>query len=233
MNNLFEAITFTTYGYKEYTENLLKSIYINNVDLDIKVYTLDEESKKYFKDFHNNLSILDSKLDFSEFMDQKNSKFGELMYKKFDCIYQSLLNNEYVLYVDSDITIKKNIGDYLLRNITNKDILFQNDKNPKKPNQINVCAGFMFIRSNKKTLKFFNPDNVPIDKIVKFRTHDQTYINKSLAKFNYGVLPLVEFPNGPYFYQNYPKIDPAMIHFNFVLGDEKIARMKKYGEWYL
>ena len=34
----------------------------------------------------------------------------------------------------------------------NLDILFQNDKNPKKPNQENLCAGFMFIKSNKKTI---------------------------------------------------------------------------------
>ena len=41
------------------------------------------------------------------------------------------------------------------------------------------------------------------------------------------------FPNGPYFYQNYNKIDPFIIHFNYILGEDKISRMKELNEWYL
>lgn len=233
MNNIFEALTFTTFGYKDYTDNLLKSISINQVDINLNVYALDEKSKEYFNDTHNNVTTLETEVNFEKFIDQKNSRFGELMYKKFECIHNSMTNNEYVLYVDSDVVIKKNITNYLLRNIKSNDILFQNDKNPKKPNQINVCAGFMFIKSNRKNLNFFNPKNIPIEKIINYRTHDQTHINKSLAKFNYAQLPLREFANGPYFYKNFENLNPAMIHFNYVLGNEKIACMKKYEEWYL
>lgn len=233
MSNFFEALTFTTFGYKDYTDNLLKSISINNVDLNLKVYALDDESDKYFSNLHNNVATLDEFVSYEKSMNQKDSRFGELMYKKFECIYTSLKNNDLTLYIDSDITIKKNIKDYLIRNIKNKDILFQNDKNPKKPNKINVCAGFMLIKSNKKTLKFFNPENIPIEKLIKYRTHDQTHINKNLAKFKYDLLPLKEFPNGPFFYKNYGTFNPALVHFNYVLGDEKISLMKKYNEWYL
>ncbi len=233
MNNNFEAITFTTYGYRDFTENLLKSIISNKVDLDVNVYALDEKSEDYFNKIHNKVTNIYANDNFEDFMDQKNENFGNLMLKKFECIYDSILKNQYVLYIDSDITIKNNISKYLVNKIKNNDFVFQNDKNPKKPNQINVCAGFMFIKSNKKTLKFFNPKNVPFEKIVKFRTHDQTYINKNLAKFNYSTLPLDKFPNGPYFYANYHALKPNIIHFNYVLGEEKIELMKKYNEWYL
>ena len=229
----FQAITFTTFSYKDYTENLLSSINQNNVNLDLKVYVLDRDSEKYFKKIHEDTAFLDSDQNFNEFMDQKDSKFGELMIKKFDCIHRSLLENKNVLYIDGDIVIKKNIKQYLLNNMKNLDILFQNDKNPKKPNQENLCAGFMLIRSNKKTINFFNPEKIPIKKIVKYRTHDQTYIIRNRAKFKYKVLSQRDFPNGPFFYENFKSIDPAIIHFNFVLGDRKIELMKEYGEWYL
>tara|TARA_A100001015_G_scaffold306786_1_gene401609 strand:- start:2250 stop:2948 length:699 start_codon:yes stop_codon:yes gene_type:complete len=232
MNN-FEAITFTTFGYKDYTENLIASINKNQIDLDVNVYTLDNKSHEYFSRFHNNLTPFVKDSHPKEFMDQKNSDFGELMLKKFECIFDSLNKYEYVLYLDSDIVIKRNIREYLINMIGRKDILFQNDKNPKKPNQINLCAGFMMIKSNKKTLKFFNPKNVPIKKIVKYRTHDQTHINKSSAKFNYNILPLEYFPNGPYYYKNHKVLNPFIIHFNYVLGDEKIRLMKEYREWYI
>ena len=228
-----EVITFTTFGYKHYTENLLASVKKNDVNLDIKVYALDVESYNHFKKSHNNVVEMSTKNDMSPYMKQTDSKFGELMLKKFECIYNSLLTNNHVLYIDSDITIKKNILKYLLNNIGYSDIVFQNDKNPKKPNKINMCAGFMFIKSNKKTLKFFNPANVPLEKIMKYRTHDQTYINRNLAKFNYKTLPSDLFPNGAHFYENYEKIEPAIIHFNFIVGEKKVEYMKKYKEWYL
>ncbi len=232
MNN-FEAITFTTFGYKDYTENLITSINKNEIDLNVNIYTLDNKSHEYFSRIHNNLTPFVKDSHQKEFMDQKNSDFGELMLKKFECIFDSLNKYEYVLYLDSDIVIKRNIREYLINMIGRKDILFQNDKNPKKPNQVNLCAGFMMIKSNKKTLKFFNPRNVPIQKIVKYRTHDQTHINKNIAKFNYNVLPLEYFPNGPYYYENHEILNPFIIHFNYVLGDEKIRLMKEYREWYI
>ena len=43
---------------------------------------------------------------------------------------------------------------YLLSKSKNKDIVFQNDKRPSKPNLINMCAGFMFIKSSKKRKNF-------------------------------------------------------------------------------
>lgn len=233
MKNNLEAITFTTYGYKHYTENLLASIKSNKVDLNLKVYALDKESVVHFSKTHKNVEDLKSDDSLPNYMKQNNNKFGELMFKKFECIYRSLVNSNYVLYVDSDITVKKNIADYLIRNIGYSDIIFQNDKRPSKPNKINMCAGFMFIKANKKTLKFFNPENVPIQKLSKYKTHDQTYINKNLAKFNYKALPLDLFPNGAHYYKYSNNIDPAIIHFNYIVGEKKVEYMKKYNEWYL
>ena len=63
-----------------------------------------------------------------------------------------------VLYVDGDIVIKKNINEYLNYEIGKLDLLIQNDINLEKPDNENLCAGFMVINSNEKTREFFNTD---------------------------------------------------------------------------
>lgn len=233
--NEFKAVTFSSKGYIPITQNLFESIKKNNVDLEIELYALDKETYNFFNNKYEKVSVTNEvffnadKNLFNYFDD----KFGEIMLKKFHIIFSALKKNEYVLYIDGDIVVKKNIKEYLQKYIGNADIVFQNDKRPSKPNQINLCAGFMYIKSNKKTLKFFNPEKMPIKKIVGYKTHDQTHINKSKAKFNYKVLPLDTFPNGPHFYNNNSGIDPAIIHFNYLVGDEKIEKIKYYKEWYL
>lgn len=229
----FESVTFTNKGYVHFTDNLLESLKKHNVNLNLNIYTLDKESFDFFSKKHPKVTFLQSDSNHSEFLDQKSKEFGTLMIKKFESIYSSLLENELVLYIDGDIVIKKDFKDILINEMSNLDFLFQNDKNPKKPHQINLCAGFMMIKSNKKTLKFFNPKELPVEKIINYRTHDQTYIIRNRAKFKYKTLPLNKFPNGPHFYSNNKNLDPWMIHFNYVLGDEKEALMKKYNEWYL
>ena len=57
-----------------------------------------------------------------------------------------------------------------MNSIGDLDILFQNDKNPDKPKEI-LCAGFMFIKSNEKTLKYFN-----------FKTSPKSFIKETTTK---------------------------------------------------
>ena len=73
-----------------------------------------------------------------------------------------------------------------------------------------MCC-FMFIKSNKKMKKFFNPKIFRKNSLNKYRTNDQTHINRNKSKFKYNVLPLDEFQNGPKFYDNFD-IDPRIIH---------------------
>ncbi len=229
----FKAVTFTNFGYKEFTHNLISSVNQNNVDLDIEVHTLDDESYDFFKHNHNSVFKLENSNITKEFLGQKSENFGDMMMKKFQLIFTSLQESDYVLYIDGDIVIKKSIQKYLFKNTKYKDIIFQNDKRPSKPNLINLCAGFMLIKSNKKTLKFFNPENISLNKFNNLSTHDQTYINRNKSKFNYSVLPLDDFPNGPHYYNNHEILDPYLIHFNFIVGEKKKDKMIEYGEWYI
>ncbi len=232
MKNKFESVTFTNEGYIKFTNNLLESLIKNNVDLNLNIYALDEVSYSFFSNKKAKVTLLKDPKENSKFLDQKSDGFGKLMLKKFECIHNSLLSNDYVLYIDGDIVIKHDFANMLLNNMKKLDFLFQNDKNPKKPLQENLCAGFMMIKSNTKTINFFNPAKLPVEKIVSYRTHDQTYIIKNRNKFKYKLLPLDKFPNGPYFYENYKDLKPWMIHFNYILGEDKFKTMKKHKEWY-
>ncbi len=231
------VVTFTSSGYIDITQNLCNSNTQNNVNYSINIFCLDRESMNYnFGNHTNNIDFSKNKvegLQKNKLLMQNSSNFGNLMFKKFEIIHYGLNEFDFVLYIDGDIIIKKDFIKQLTYNFKFKDIVFQNDKRPSKPNDINLCAGFMFIKANKKMKKFFNPNSISEEQLNKYRTNDQTHINRNKSKFNYNVLPLDEFPNGPKFYDNYGDIDPRIIHFNYVKGEEKIELMKKYKEWYL
>ena len=118
------------------------------------------------------------------------------MLVKFELIYKELLENDNVVYVDGDIVFKKQFKEYLSKFSSTSDIVFQNDLRPSKPNREWVCAGFMYIKSNETTVKFFEPTKKLVKKFTKYKTHDQSYINKNKKKFSYEILPLDHFPNG-------------------------------------
>ena len=75
------------------------------------------------------------------------------MIVKFEIIYQELLKQDNIVYLDGDITIKKNISEYLYNFSKESDIVFQNDLRPSKPDLINVWQG-LYIKSNQKTQDF-------------------------------------------------------------------------------
>lgn len=225
--------TFTNKGYVDYTKNLLLSNKLNNSEADIKVYCLDDSSFNIFSEIHKNVELF-KKEDFADkYFSQADENFGNLMLVKFELIYRELLQNENTIYVDGDIVFKKNFLNYLKNYSKDSDIIFQNDLRPSKPNREWVCAGFMYIKSNETTKEFFKPTKKLIRKFTKYKTHDQSYINKNRKKFKYSILPLDDFPNGAHFYEYSKSLDPYLIHFNYVRGDEKLNLMKKHGEWYL
>ena len=117
MSVTYSAVTFSNYGYRDFTHNLLNSIKVNNVDLNPNVYALDVEAFNYFKSFHENVTLFEDQQTQKELVNQKAENFGDMMMKKFEIIYKSMLENDYVLYIDGDIVIKKNIIEILFRNI--------------------------------------------------------------------------------------------------------------------
>ena len=224
------VITLSNKGYIDYTRNLINSINTNNIDLKLNIFVMDKFSYKYFNDLNQNTFLIDG-INGKKYLKQDSKDFGTYMLQKLKIIHQSLLSHEEVIYLDGDIVIKKNFLDNLNLIGENYDLLIQDDMNPKKPHIEYLCAGFMKIKSNKKTLEFFNPKNIP-DELIMKGLHDQEYINVNKHMLNYLKLPLEHYPNGAHFYNNSAEIDPYIIHFNYVIGKKKKKLMKVYKEWY-
>lgn len=230
-------VTFTSEGYTNITKNLLLSINKNNINYNLNIFCIDQNSFDYeYGNKENKILFNDKPIDVlqnGEMLHQKHNSFADVMLKKFEVIHKSLDEFEYVIYVDGDVVITRDFLDYIKKFKNDNDILFQNDKRPSKPNLTNLCAGFMIIRSNNKTRSFFDPKNGAYEEFKNYDTHDQTYINKNKDNFDFFILPLNKFPNGPHFYKYNSILKPFIIHFNYLLGEEKIKAIKKYGFWYI
>jgi len=234
LKNLIEIITFTNFGYLQFTQNLINSIKVNDLNENISVFCTDNSCFNKINSLGNKAYILNSDEKVSKKLlswKSTDKQFGYMMIKKFESIFESLNRNDYVLYTDGDVVFKKNFSKQLVEEIDNNDFLFQLDYNPKTTLQNELCGGFMLIKSSTKTRELFNPKNLDLDYIINLPSHDQTYLNQKKEGFKYKYLDLNKFPNGAYYYNFI--CDPSIIHFNYVIGNSKKKIMKRYGEWYI
>ena len=96
------------------------------------------------------------------------------MIVKFEIIYKSLNEFDYVLYIDGDIVVRDKIMNYLLSKSKNKDIVFQMIKDP--PSLILLtCKRVYVYKIFKKNAKFFNPENINSQKFNDYTTHINLY----------------------------------------------------------
>jgi hypothetical protein len=221
-------ITLTNTGYINYTLNCLQSLKQINMEKQLRVYCVGEEGYSILKN-NNFLCELIHDTESSNFQEFRKNKWSNITYYKFEIIYNNLLNHEYVCITDGDIVYENNeIFDYLLNNIEDNDLLIQSEG----IYHLDLCSGFMFIKSNDKTISIFNPENVK-----KYRNNegwdDQIYINAIKYKLKFKKLPLQLFPTGNYYYEYNNIIQPYIIHFNWVIGDEKIQKMLHHNKWYI
>jgi len=173
-------------------------------------------------------------LRMAEFHQYRTGQWHNIVANKLAMIHQELLKNEYVLITDGDVVFMRGgVIEYLLNIIGDNDICVQNDTIDEDTHR--ACSGFMFVRSNNKTIRNFDPGNYLHQMVEGWG--DQTYLNRVLykqRKLKFHFLPLNLFPNGRFYYENHRTIDPWIIHFNWTLVtkyDKKMC-MIKHGKWF-
>ena len=226
--NNISFITLTNTGYIDYTLNCLQSLKNINMKKQLKVYCIGEEGYSILKNKEIICELINDD-NITLFQEFRTKEWSNVVYYKFEIIYNNLLNNEYVCITDGDIVYENNsIFNYLLSNIEDNDILIQSEGiyHP------DLCSGFMFIKSNENTISLFNPKNIQQYRNTK-GWGDQIYINSIKYNLKYKKLPLDLFPTGKYFYDYNTIIQPYIIHFNWVVGHEKKNKMIKYNKWYI
>ena len=229
--NNIAFITLTNTGYIDYTLNCLQSLKNINMKKQLKVYCIGEKGYSILNKHNFMCELIDAEgtENVTTFQEFRTNKWSNITYYKFEIIYNNLLNNEYVCITDGDIVYENNqIFDYLLSNIEDNDLLIQSEG----IYNIDLCSGFMFIKSNEHTISLFNPENVKIYRNNK-GWDDQIYINTNKYNFKFKQLPLQLFPTGQYYYEFNKNIQPYLIHFNFVIGHEKKNTMIHYNKWYV
>jgi hypothetical protein len=227
--------TITNEGYLDYTKNMLESLKRLDCNKKILVVCIDEKSNEYFISKGYFTYLID--LKFNQFSKFGTEDFAKVTYIKLYMIYKFLEMNYNILITDGDIYYNKNpITEIYQLKDKEGDMWIQNDS-LDEGSFSNLCSGFIYIKSNDITKRYFNIEIPEFKDRYKFCSKsaaDQTYINLFVAPYlNTHILPLYKFPNGIYFYNFSEKIKDSvvMVHFNWVVGQEKQKKMKKYGMW--
>lgn len=230
-------ITLTNYGYLLYTLNMLKSLRNFNIDKKVFVICIDDKSYNIIKRLGYNALCLNENLN--SFYEWNKKGYDKLTYFKVLMIYKLLCLNINLVLIDGDIVFRKNpINDIKKWEILAYDVCIQNDSK-NNSDKTNLCTGYMFIRSSPLLIDLYECESEEgYQKYLKGALihNDQSFFNDYVKpNCNVSSLNLDHYPNGSYYYKNYKLIkDKAvMVHFNWILGHQKMIKMKEHDMWLL
>jgi hypothetical protein len=231
--------TVTNYGYLLYTLNMLKSLKPFNLDKKILVVCIDKKGANILRKLgYNTLCIDDGEL--GKFCPWNSKGYDKICYLKLELIYRILSLNKNVLLIDGDIVFRNDLMEDMRKwwSDTIYDVWIQNDAQENR-NTKNMCTGYMFIKTSDRLIELY--DCVSEKGQQKYMTcafdnNDQSYFNKYVkpgCMFN--ALPLEKYPNGKMYYDNTDKLKEniVLVHFNWVQGHLKMAKMKEHKMWLL
>ena len=173
----------------------------------------------------------------------RNEGWVKIIFNKLKIIHENLKKHKYVCITDGDIVYENpNFLSYCLESIKDYDALFQNNTMSvsASPKRLLFCSGFVFLKSNERTLELYDLDNEDNFKILKKEKAEQPYLRtkiKEIDNFKLNFLPLQLYPNGKYYMHRVGKLNKKLktnlIHFNYIKSDRKKKIMKKMNKWYL
>lgn len=236
--NEFKAFTISSEKYYFLTINLLTSIIVNNIKIDLEIYCFDHivmEKLDFFieSNGYNQFKTTFFGHDFDDIDDFPiigTNEFNKIMFLQLKVINKNLMENKYSLYIDGDVVVLKNFKNDLMKKIKNYHVLAQPEINVDNPKRKELGLGFILIKSSFITKLIFNHNFL---KRNEFKFHGQALINSKRKWFKYKYLEEELYPGGSFYFRNLENITPNIIHFNYTLGNEKIDTIRKYGYWYL
>uniref|UniRef100_A0A6C0AHC2 Nucleotide-diphospho-sugar transferase domain-containing protein n=1 Tax=viral metagenome TaxID=1070528 RepID=A0A6C0AHC2_9ZZZZ len=224
-------ITITNSGYLPITQNCIKSIDRLHINCPLKIFSIDKMCyEKLVENKYENLEFLGNIHE--KAVEYCDDNWSLVTMQKVISIRKELEKSNIVVYIDGDIVVEDSrFITYCYEKLNeNKDIDMLAQREWRGDNDKNeICTGFLAIRSNEKTKKFFEFD------INKKERNDQHFVNGKRHCLNIELLPEELFPNGKFYYtrSSKTKLDPYLIHFNFVKSHDKIPKMKSNNKWYL
>ena len=238
-------ITFANFGYVDFVINF--SLYAKPLKFNLVVFCLDEQTYNILKNIYTCIKFYkDASKNLTKF---GNTDYKNIVFMKLYVIAHAfdLYPDKLIGYIDTDIILFQNPEKYiraLLNKYPDVQIFTQCDEGGKfkecsnRNYCPNMCSGVMLIKNSdimKKALKYTSAD------INNFET-DQHYLNSKLDELKIKRFTFSRFlmPNGA-FYRLYKVIKhdlpkpnfkkEILIHFNYLIGTDKIKVMKKWGFW--
>ena len=232
--------TVTNYGYLLYTLNMLKSLTAFDLDKKILIVCIDRKGSNILKKLgYNVFCIDDEQKDLGKFCPWNTKGYDKICYLKLELIYSVLSLNKNILLIDGDLVFLKNPLDDIKWWIKEEyiDVHVQNDS-LENLNTTNLCTGYMLIKSNDKMINLYDCVSEKGRKKYlecAFDNNDQSYFNKFVKPYcTFQALTLMKYPNGQAFYNQPSRKESAvLIHFNWVHGHIKMAKMKEHKMWLL
>ncbi len=230
--------TMTNSGYILYTLNMLKSLKQFGLDKKVFLVSIDKKGADILRKLGYNAYCIDDN-QLGKFSPWNTKGYDKICFLKLELIYSILSLNKNVVLTDGDIVFLQNpLEDIQLWNKDIKiDVHIQNDSTEDN-NLKNMCTGYMLIKTSKQMIKLY--DCVSEEGKKKylecaFDNNDQSYFNKFVKPYcTFQALQLIKYPNGNVFYKDVSLKDSAtLVHFNWVHGHIKMAKIKEHKLWLL
>jgi len=242
-------VTIINNGYVDFTKNFIESMKRNNCVFPLVVYCTDNESMNALKGYTGITCI--NAMPFLKFkMTQSLSTWQTIDYKrlvfaKLDAIKYALsqYKNSYIGYIDMDIVMLKNPEITIMNTFkSNPNAVFVSQcDEPKRQcsntqNCQHFCSGVIVFKNLSIVNKLLDYN----ENDVMALTGDQHYLLIMANKYNVKHITVDKniFLNGAYPGVNnntlleLPSI-AELIHYNYLIGENKVTFMKKNNMWYL
>ena len=235
------VFTVTSDGYKYLTWNLWLLLQRLHVPWKLCILCLDRESQEFF----SKIAMIPSRLFLMPSSSHEHKRpclFGSQTFKRMNRMKLKALEElsarsdiEILIFLDSDISVFRDPVPYFLESLQTNSILFQCDENASfdcsNPSACpNPCSGVIALRTSAEIAKIFSIE----DDLWKSALTDQDYILTQIQKTKtpYATLPRELFPNGIFLSGNrYQEKDPYLVHFNYIVGMDKVRSMKQKECW--
>lgn len=225
--------TLTTAGYKFFTLNLYKHLQAAKVPWKLAIVCADYPSYRFFQ-MESIPCILYEKAQRESL--GKMLLFGSKPFQEINLVKLDILNTfannktiETSVYLDGDVVVKGDfLSDIRLR-LVDTPLLFQCDEQEKTCTTPcrNCCTGLIAWRSDHHGGIF----KVTNKTLWAAAPEDQRWVNTQLqtTMVPYGTLPRELYPNGVFVETQPPNF--LILHYNWLVGNTKISKMKKHGHW--
>lgn len=235
------VFTVTSDGYKYLTWNLWLLLEKLRVPWKLCILCLDRESQ----DFFTKIAMIPSRLfimSSKKYEHKTPCLFGSSTFKRMNRMKLKALEElsarpdiETLVFLDSDIAVFRDPLPYFLEQLQQQPLLFQCDE--KEQFQCssagscpNPCSGVIALQCSSKVSTVFSIQ----DELWKSALTDQDYILARLKETgtSYATLSRELFPNGIFLSGNrFKEGNPYLIHFNYLVGMEKVRSMKQKECW--